>query len=55
MQKERGEPIEEMSLLLENLEKFTKYTIFVRAYNRVGTGPKNQPEVVAKTDEDGEH
>ena len=54
VQKIRGEPKEEMSLVLNNLEKFTRYSISIQAYNKIGTGPKNVPEAVAKTDEDGE-
>ena len=44
---------EEMSLVLENLEKFTRYSVSIQAYNKIGTGPKNVPEVVTKTLEDG--
>ena len=54
VQKIKGEVKEEMSLVLNNLEKFTRYSISIQAYNKIGTGPKNIPEVVAKTDEDGE-
>ena len=44
-----------MSLVINNLDKYTRYSFTVQAYNNVGTGPKNVPEVVARTDEDGEH
>ena len=50
---EKGEPLETMELLLENLDKYTRYSVFIQAYNKLGTGPKNVPEVVVKTDEDG--
>ena len=53
VQKIKGEPKEEMTLVLNNLEKFTRYSISIQAYNKIGTGPKNIPEVVAKTEEDG--
>lgn len=53
VKKVNGESVEQMELLLENLEKFTRYSISIQAYNKLGTGPKNVPEVVAKTDEDG--
>ena len=44
---------EEMSLVLKNLEKFSRYSVSIQAYNKIGTGPKNVPEVVTKTLEDG--
>ena len=53
VQKIKGQPKEEMTLVLNNLEKFTRYSISIQAYNKIGTGPKNIPEVVAKTEEDG--
>ena len=53
VQKVKNEPVEEMNLMLENLDKFTKYSITIQAYNKLGTGPKTLPEIVAKTDEDG--
>ena len=53
VQKVKGQPKEEMTLVLNNLEKFTRYSISIQAYNKIGTGPKNIPEVVAKTEEDG--
>ena len=53
VQKVKGEPVDEMKLVLENLEKFTRYTVSIQAYNKLGAGPKNLPEVVAKTQEDG--
>lgn len=42
-----------MEMLLENLDKYTRYSVSIQAYNKLGTGPKNVPEVVVKTDEDG--
>ena len=53
VQKVKNEPVAEMNLMLENLDKFTKYSITIQAYNKLGTGPKTLPEIVAKTDEDG--
>ena len=53
VKEEKGEAIETMELLLENLDKYTRYSVFIQAYNKLGTGPKNVPEVVVKTDEDG--
>ena len=44
-----------MALRINNLDKYTRYSFTVQAFNNVGTGPKNVPEVVARTDEDGEH
>ena len=44
-----------MALIINNLDKHTRYSFTVQAFNNVGTGPKNVPEVVARTDEDGEH
>ena len=57
-----------MSLLIQGLSKFTKYTVtlqvlanqsspnitelLVQAFNQVGTGPKNSPEVLVSTAED---
>ena len=52
-QKEKGEPVGMMELLLENLDKFSRYSVSIQAYNKLGTGPRNVPEVVVKTDEDG--
>ena len=43
-----------MSLIITGLAKYSRYSITVQAFNNVGTGPKNVPEVVATTDEDGE-
>ena len=45
--------VDQMELILDNLEKFTRYTVSIQAYNKLGAGPKNVPEVVAKTKEDG--
>ena len=42
-------------MVINNLAKYSKYRITVQAFNNLGTGPKNVPEVVAMTDEDGEH
>ena len=42
-------------MIINNLDKYTRYSFTVQAFNNVGTGPKNVPEVVARTDEDGEH
>ena len=44
-----------MSLIITGLAKYSRYSITVQAFNNVGTGPKNVPEVVATTDEDGEN
>ena len=44
-----------MSLVITGLAKFTQYSTTVKAFNNIGTGPKNVPEVVASTDEDGEN
>ena len=58
-----------MSLVIQGLDKFTKYTVtvqvqqlycpsfnshsfIVQAFNLVGTGPKNSPEVLVSTAED---
>ena len=41
------------SLILDNLRKFTQYSVVVQAANRAGTGPSSQ-QVVTKTLEDGE-
>ena len=57
-----------MSLLIQGLSKFTKYTVtlqvlanqsspniielLLQAFNQVGTGPKNSPEVLVSTAED---
>lgn len=41
-----------MEFLLNGLNKFTKYTVAVRAFNRYGEGPLSEP-VVAVTLEDG--
>lgn len=40
------------SILLDNLKKFTQYSVVVQAANRAGTGPSSQ-QVVTKTLEDG--
>ena len=40
-------------MVIQNLAKYSKYRITVQAFNNLGTGPKNVPEVVAMTDEDG--
>lgn len=40
------------SILLDNLRKFTQYSVVVQAANRAGTGPSSQ-QVVTKTLEDG--
>ena len=53
VQKVKGEVVDQMELILDNLEKFTRYTVSIQAYNKLGAGPKNVPEVVAKTEEDG--
>lgn len=39
-------------ILLKNLKKFTKYSITVKAFNGVGTGP-NSDEIISFTSEDG--
>ena len=44
-----------MVLTINDLDKYTRYSFTVQAFNNVGTGPKNVPEVVSRTDEDGEH
>lgn len=41
------------SIALDNLRKFTQYSVVVQAANRAGTGPSSQ-QVVTKTLEDGE-
>ena len=41
-------------MVINNLAKYSKYSITVQAFNNMGTGPNNVPEVVAMTDEDGE-
>lgn len=41
------------SITLDNLKKFTQYSVVVQAANRAGTGPSSQ-QVVTKTLEDGE-
>ena len=53
VQKVKGAIVDAMELVLDNLEKFTRYTVSIQAYNKLGAGPKNVPEVVAKTQEDG--
>lgn len=40
------------SITLDNLKKFTQYSVVVQAANRAGTGPSSQ-QVVTKTLEDG--
>lgn len=40
------------SITLDNLKKFTQYSVVVQAANRAGTGPSSQ-QVVIKTLEDG--
>lgn len=40
------------SILLDDLKKFTQYSVVVQAANRAGTGPSSQ-QVVIKTLEDG--
>ncbi|MEQ2185045.1 hypothetical protein GOODEAATRI_014180 [Goodea atripinnis] len=40
------------SIVLDNLKKFTQYSVVVQAANRAGTGPSSQ-QVVTKTLEDG--
>ncbi|KAL3253629.1 hypothetical protein MRX96_054422 [Rhipicephalus microplus] len=40
--------------VLNNLRKFTKYSVLVQAYNAVGAGPRSD-EVVVYTAEDGVH
>lgn len=40
------------SIVLDNLKKFTQYSVVVQAANRAGTGPSSQ-QVVIKTLEDG--
>lgn len=40
------------SIVLDNLKKFTQYSVVVQAANRAGTGPSSQ-QVVVKTLEDG--
>ena len=42
-----------MFIVITGLNKYTKYSITVKAFNNIGTGPKIIPEVVATTDEDG--
>ncbi|KAK7882901.1 hypothetical protein WMY93_029075 [Mugilogobius chulae] len=42
------------SIILDNLKKFTQYSVVVQAANRAGTGPSSQ-QVVTKTLEDGHH
>lgn len=42
------------SIVLDNLKKFTQYSVVVQAANRAGTGPSSQ-QVVTKTLEDGKH
>lgn len=39
-------------ILLANLEKFTRYTIVVQAFNEVGMGPTSEP-ITEQTMEDG--
>ncbi len=39
---------------LKGLRKFTEYSIYLEAYNQVGTSPKSSPSVIARTLEDGE-
>ena len=38
---------------LNNLRKFTKYSILLQAYNSIGAGPRSD-EIVVSTAEDGE-
>jgi len=42
-----------LRLTVANLKKYTQYSVVVRAFNRVGAGPKNDP-IVVTTGEDGE-
>ncbi|XP_023335203.1 Down syndrome cell adhesion molecule-like protein Dscam2 [Eurytemora carolleeae] len=37
---------------LKGLRKFTEYSIYLEAYNQVGTSPKSSPSVIARTLED---
>ena len=46
---------QELFLIITELSKYTKYSIIVQAFNNVGTGPENVPQVVATTDEDGQY
>ena len=46
---------QQLDLVINNLAKYSKYSITVQAFNNMGTGPNNVPEVVAMTDEDGEN
>ena len=40
-------------MIINNLAKYSRYSITVQAFNIMGTGPDNVPEVVAMTEEDG--
>ena len=50
---QRARDLNQLSMRLTNLKKFTQYSVVVQAYNRVGAGPRNE-EIVVTTDEDGE-
>ena len=41
-----------LSLSLANLKKYTKYSVVVQAYNRLGAGPRSE-EINVMTGEDG--
>ena len=45
--------VTELSVLLVDLEEYVNYTITVRAYTSVETGPYSEP-IIALTNEDGE-
>lgn len=44
---------ERHTLTLRNLKKFTKYSVEIQAYNKIGAGPRNS-EIIESTAEDGE-
>ena len=46
---------QEFYFIITGLSQYTKYSIIVQAFNNVGTGPENVPQVVATTDEDGQY
>ncbi len=42
-----------LRLTISHLKKFTKYSVVVQAFNKMGAGPRNEA-VVVTTGEDGE-
>lgn len=50
--KETKNELQRLSLLIDNLQQFTKYSIVVQAFNSVGTGPKSN-EILVMTQEGG--